>query len=119
MSETSFEEVAGSEELEVQETDFLTRRSAPSFIKPAFDLEIGQIAAPSTSEDKVYLVKVEAREDADPAQFDSQKEVLRLFVTWEEKERLYHEWLEHLHSRANLVDYQVQKEQAEKGPGGT
>ncbi|KPJ63070.1 MAG: hypothetical protein AMS15_01810 [Planctomycetes bacterium DG_23] len=123
MGEASFEEVAGAEGLEIKETDFVTRWGALSalpFVEPAFDMEIGQIAAPSPYQDKVYLVKVEAREEADPAEFDTQKEWLRLLVSWEEKGRLYQEWLDHLRSRANFVDFQAEKAKKQREePAGT
>jgi len=123
MGESSFEEIAQVQGLEIKEMDFVTRRTARTaslFLEPAFDIEMGQIATPSIYEDKVYLVKVEAREDADETQFDEQREALRFFVSWEETVRLYRQWLAHLRSRANLVDYKVQKEEKEKEePGRT
>jgi len=121
MGESSFEEIAQVQGLEIKETEFVTRRTARTdslFVEPAFDIEMGQIATPSIYEDKVYLVKVEAREDADETQFDEQRETLRFFVSWEETLRLYRQWLAHLRSRANLVDYKVQKEEKEE-PGRT
>jgi len=70
----------------------------------AFGLQVGQISAPVTTDDGVYVLRLDAMQAADSADFALLKDVFRMQITQSLRQERVGQYLEGLRESANITD---------------
>ncbi|MBN1351073.1 peptidylprolyl isomerase [candidate division KSB1 bacterium] len=108
-------EAADQDSLEVKETDPFNKSSFVSggvgrdaaFIGTAFGLEAGQISKPTEGTRGWYLIEVVEKSHFDEADFDSQKDRLKMELMRQKQQQVFANWYQSLKDNAKIEDFRV------------
>ncbi len=109
---SSMEDVAAKDSLTVQETDEFSMTGVipkvgkePELAGKAFSLKVGDYSEPVKGTRGYYVIQLLDKKDFDSAEFEKQKEDLKLQLMVRAKQRIYSKWYAELKENANIKDY--------------
>ncbi len=109
---SSMEDVAAKDSLTVQETDEFSMTGVipkvgkePELAGKAFSIKVGDYSEPVKGTRGYYVIQLLDKKDFDSAEFEKQKEDLKLQLMVRAKQRIYSKWYADLKDKANIKDY--------------
>lgn len=107
----SLEQAATERGLSVQTTESFTRSSfntafgqANAATGASFGVPVGQVSDVVTTPSSLFIIRPISRNEADRAEFDEQKEVLRQIASMQLQQAALSRWMESLREDAEIID---------------